>query len=361
MSAILAVFLRVVYGCYRRQAKQQGHAHGRCGSVSFVQRFGSALNLNPHYHVLMPDGVYVIGEDGTPRFVRAPQVSDDDVQRIVETPAKRVVRRVQRRGVLEEGNVDPLWEAEPLLATITAASVQGQIATGQRAGQRVRRRLIDPEEGIRSGPLCFASRGFSLHAAARVEATDRVRLERLCRYVIRPPLAAGRLQILDAAHVAFSLKSIWSDGTYQIVLSPEELLEKLAALVPPPRLNLVRYHGVLAPNAADRAQIVPGPADDVTEVDGSEGGESTPAQRRHRLAWAVLLARVFQFDLTVCDRCGGKVKIVARRSPDRPVSDPHSIRTYLEGVGLSARAPPIAPARPHPQHEFDMDYAASAA
>ena len=77
---------------------------------------------------------------------------------------------LQRRGVLEEGNVDSLWEDEPLLATITAASVQGQIATGERAGQHVRRRLLDPEEGIRSGPLCFASRGFSLHAATRIEA-----------------------------------------------------------------------------------------------------------------------------------------------------------------------------------------------
>ncbi len=86
------------------------------------------------------------------------------------------------------------------------------------------------------------------------------------------------------------------------MLSPEELLEKLAALVPPPRLNLVRYHGVLAPNATDRAQIVPGPkpADEATDTGGSEG-ETTPAQRRHRLAWAVLLARVFQFDLTVCE------------------------------------------------------------
>jgi hypothetical protein len=78
VSAVLAVFLRVVYGWYRRQAKQLGHAGGRCGSVSFVQRFGSALNLNPHYHVLMPDGVYVTGEDGTPCFVQAPQLSDDD-------------------------------------------------------------------------------------------------------------------------------------------------------------------------------------------------------------------------------------------------------------------------------------------
>ena len=44
----------------------------------------------------------------------------------------------------------------------------------------------------------------------------------------------------------------WSDGTTHLILSPLELIEKLATLVPPPRLNLIRYHGVLAPNAADR-------------------------------------------------------------------------------------------------------------
>jgi len=69
----------------------------------------------------------------------------------------------------------------------------------------------------------------------------------------------------------------------------------------------------------------------------------------------VLLARVFQFDVTVCDRCGGPVKIVAA------LTDPGSIRRYLEGVGLPARAPPIAPARPHAQQEFDMEYSGSAA
>ena len=59
-----------------------------------------------------------------------------------------------------------------------AASIQGQVATGERAGQPVRRRLRDPHAGIRTGPLCFASRGFSLHAATRVQAADRSRLER---------------------------------------------------------------------------------------------------------------------------------------------------------------------------------------
>ena len=161
VSAVLTVFLRVVYGWYRRQARKQGHADPRCGSVTFVQRFGSALNVNPHFHVLMPDGVYVTGEDETPQFVPAAPLTDDEVQEIVETTSQRLVHLLERRGLSEEGSVDPLWEAEPLLASITAASVQGQVATGERAGQRVRRRLIDPAEGIRSGPLCFSSRGFS--------------------------------------------------------------------------------------------------------------------------------------------------------------------------------------------------------
>ena len=70
------------------------------------------------------------------------------------------------------------------------------------------------------------------------------------------PLAAARLQIIDDEHLTFRLKTPWSDGTSFLVLSPLELIEKLAALVPPPRLNLIRYHGVLAPNASERNQIV---------------------------------------------------------------------------------------------------------
>jgi len=145
----------------------------------------------------MLDGVYVKGEDGLPVFVPAPSLTDDDVRAIVETTAKRVVRLCQRRGLFEEGSTDPLWEQEPLLAQISAASVQGMVATGKRAGRKVRRRLTDPEDGARSGALCYASRGFSLHAATRIEATDRRRLERLCRYVIRPPVASGRLRFVD--------------------------------------------------------------------------------------------------------------------------------------------------------------------
>ena len=169
------------------------------------------------------------------------------------------VRLLQQRGILAEAAVDTLAEKEPLLAALSAASIQGQLATGPRAGHRVRRLLSDPIEGLRSGPLCFSARGFSLHAATRIKAEDRAGLERLCRYVTRPPLAAGRLQLIDADHLTFRLKTPWSDGTTHRLLSPLELIEKLAALIPPRRLNLVRYHGILAPNAHERSQTVPAP------------------------------------------------------------------------------------------------------
>ena len=148
-----------------------------------------------------------------------------------------------------------------------------------------------------------------------------------------------------------------------MILSPEELIEKLAALAPPPRLNLVRYHGVLAAaqgcgrlaagethHATDRDQIVPGPQ--LEEAPKPCGGSpSAGSPRAYRLPWSQLLARVFQLDVTLCPACGGRLKIVAA------LTEFASIRHYLEGVGLPARPPPMAPARPHPQAE--LDYAAA--
>ena len=96
-----------------------------------------------------------------------------------------------------------------------------------------------------------------MHATTHIEVEDQAGLERLCCYVTRPPLAAGRLQCIEADPLTFCLKTPCSDGTTQLLLSPLELIEKLAALIPPPRLNLVRYHGILAPNARYRSQVIP--------------------------------------------------------------------------------------------------------
>ncbi len=121
-----------------------------------------------------------------------------------------------------------------------------------------------------------------------------------------------------------------------------ELLEKLAALVPPPRLHLLRYHGVLAPRAWERGRIVP------TKPVAEPAAAATPASSApscaHRLRWAALLARVFSPDLSACAACGGRLRIIAA------LTDSASIRTCLEGLGLPAVPPPRAP--PQPQFEF---------
>ena len=97
-------------------------------------------------------------------------------------------------------------------------------------------------------------------------------------------------------------------------------------------------------------RIVPGAKEEVQDPNAllGRGSEPAPAQRRHRLAWATLLARVFRVDVTICPACGGHMNIVAA------LTEPRSIARYLEGVGLPSRAPPIAPARPHPQPELDF-------
>ncbi len=144
-------------------------------------------------------------------------MSDDDVQQIVETTARRLIRLCTRRGLLDDSQADPLADEEPLLAAITAASVRGVVATGERAGQRLRRVLRDPATGVRTAPLCVASRGFSLHAATRIAADDRPGLEKLLRYVARPPLAAGRLRLLEVGTLSFALKTRWDDGTTHLI------------------------------------------------------------------------------------------------------------------------------------------------
>ncbi len=99
----------------------------------------------------------------------------------------------------------------------------------------------------------------SLHADVAVPARDRRRLERLCRYVARPPLASDRLDERPDGRLALRLKTRWRDGTTHILMERDELLERLVPLIPPPRAHQVRYHGVLAPCASARDRIVPGP------------------------------------------------------------------------------------------------------
>jgi hypothetical protein len=196
------------------------------------------LNANPHFHTLALDGVFSHARSNGLEFHPAPAPSDDDVAAVLALIRDRVGRLLRRRGLEPEddttGPVDRLAEDAPLLAGIVSASVQGRVALGARAGRRVRRLGQEPDaEAVMSpGPRQAQLDGFDLHANVWVAANDRAGLERLCRYVLRPPFAQERLRLRDDGRVALELKMAWRDGTRELVFEPLEFLERLAAMTP---------------------------------------------------------------------------------------------------------------------------------
>jgi putative transposase len=86
--------------------------------------------------------------------------------------------------------------------------------------------------------------GFDLHANVSVAADNRAGLEQSAIYVLRPPIAQKRLTRTADGRLLLTLKAEWSDGTTHLLFEPVELLERLAALTPRPRINLVLHHGL---------------------------------------------------------------------------------------------------------------------
>ena len=98
--------------------------------------------------------------------------------------------------------------------------------------------------------------GFNVHAEVAIDGRDRRREERLCRYLGRPPIAQDRLEHIAEGKVRYELKKPWRDGTRFVLFAPHDLIARLCAMVPPPWFPMIRFHGVLAPNAKFRKQVV---------------------------------------------------------------------------------------------------------
>jgi len=331
--AVLAVHARALRDFYRQQAQRQGIPAGRTGTVTAVQRFGGGLNLNVHFHTLALDGVFVRPPAGRLAFHAACGPSDADVAQVLATIRRRVGRLLRRRGLAPDaddtGREDPVAETSMALAGILGASVQGRVALGARAGAPVRRlgEGLRQARGGARGPRHAHLDGFDLHANVWVGPNDRARLEQLCRYVLRPPLAENRLRRLAGGRVRLELKHPWSDGTTHLLFEPVEFLEKLAALTPRPEINLVLYHGVLAPHARWRAEVVASRRtgrDQATDLRAGAAG----APRPRYWSWALLMRRAFDLDVLRCPRCAGRMQLIAT------IEDPAVIQRILAHLGL---------------------------
>jgi hypothetical protein len=228
--AVVGVSVRTVLGFLRHVSRQAGVANGRGGAVAIIQRFGGALNLNVHVHALVIDGVFA-RDRADLRFCPAPWLTTADVADVLATIVPRVRGLLERRGVGdgEEGAsaADEWAEDAPVLAGMAGASVQGTFALGPRAGRRARPCGAVPVEDQRRGDevpspgRCHARQeGFDLDAGVWVPADQRDRLERLCRYALRPTVAQERLHLTAEGQVVLRLRHPWSDGTTHLLFDP---------------------------------------------------------------------------------------------------------------------------------------------
>ena len=187
MSDVLNVFVRAVLGSLSRRARKSlGLRSSQGGAVTFVQRFGDALNCNVHFHMMALDGVYALGGSERPEFHTLPAPEDEEIVELTALIATRVQSLLDRRGLGPENSkdVDVFSRDDPGLAALYASSVRGRIAVGTNMGHRVAR-LGDQIDGdsldILQSPRCAMVSGFSVHANVSIEARDRMRLGRLFR------------------------------------------------------------------------------------------------------------------------------------------------------------------------------------
>ena len=126
-------------------------------------------------------------------------------------------------------------------------------------------------------------------------------------------MAVPRLSLSFTGKVVYTLKTPYRDGTTQVAFEPVDFIARLAALVPKPRVNLTRYHGVLAPNHRWCGQITPAKrGKGVMRIVNTEA--PSPTERHAAMTWAQRLKRVFNIDIQVCARCGGSVRVIVDAS-----------------------------------------------
>jgi hypothetical protein len=219
------------------------------GAVTFVQRSDSALRLNVHFHTLALDGAYVREPSGALAFHALGAPTFEEVQQVAAWTHAGIERVLRAHGRTLDGIGDEPAEfthEQPVLASCYAASAADVQLVGDAAGQRTLK-LVQAVRAVRPEARALAEfAGVNIHAEVAIDGRDRKRLEHVLRYMARPPLALDRLELREDGRVTYRFKKAWRDGTHAVVLSAEDFIARLCALVPPPRFHLMRYLGVLA-------------------------------------------------------------------------------------------------------------------
>ena len=208
VTQVLGIVYRAISGHLIRKAGLT-RASAVTGAVTLIQRFGSALNLNVHFHLLVLDGVYRREGEGRLVFVPVSSPSTEELKGLVQRIAERIGRSLERSGLIERDidnaylAFDPAEEAPN--HGLLGSSITYRIATGPREGQKVFTLQTLPAEPDAPRSDVAESSGFSLHAGIAAKASQRDKVERLARYVSRPPVATERLSLTRGGNVRYAL------------------------------------------------------------------------------------------------------------------------------------------------------------
>ena len=207
LSRVMNLFLRAVFAYQRRRARHDGIKDPMPGAVTMLQFWGSVLQLTPHAHSWLPDGVFHTADDGALRFHRLSPPTDEDVDKLLLRIEKRV-----RAAAAEYEEDYPDDDARVMAASQLEAS-KAPLYTIP---------LTDDERPYK--PRCAFSNGFSLHADLDCHKRDRRKLERLLRYGLRPPFAQRRLSLLPDGKVRLELRKPFYTGQTDVIFQPVEFL-----------------------------------------------------------------------------------------------------------------------------------------
>lgn len=270
-SAALRIVLRVIEEALQEQSPGSGPT-AQIGAVAFIHHFGASLNVHTHFHICVIDGVFAGAQDDSPiAFFEAEPMDAATVAAGQSTIRRRILRLFVRRGLLEADDAKDMgaWQHDG---------------------------------------------GFSLDACVRIEGHDREGLERLLRYCARPPFALERIERVDDQRILYHLPKPTPDGQARLTLTPLEFINRLAALIPAPRLHRHRYSGVLAPNARLRPAVTALACE--ARATGEAGTPANAAQDNEtasrspaRYLWAMLLARLYEVFPLLCPSCGAPMLI----------------------------------------------------
>ncbi len=338
LGRVCQCFAKRVMQTLRQQSKRE---HGlrsssdlHPGVLIVVQRFRSDLGLFVHLHALVTDGCF-----------EAPAVAGDAVAFMpaIGLGEQDLLRTLQRLHAdlaehLEVGGDDGEPVDEALVACV-------------QLGLPLRAVGPSPCAASPASPMLVRGFGMQLHAAVTVDGRDRKRLERVCRYLLRPPFALDAVQRTPDGQVRVHFKKPNRFGATFAQMSADTFLARLCALVPPPRAHTVLYYGVLSAHHKLRSAVVPR-ADEpepepkqlslfiprgqlelpaITTLLHAQLRDAAPS----RVPWMTLLARVFRVDISVCSRCSGPMRVT------RAVTTPQEIAAELRGARPPPRPSPV--------------------